>query len=68
MMEDVLKYILLFGVLAVLIWLVGPREVVSPSTGETCVELVNRLWKQKGRSTASEEADFELCRKALRER
>lgn len=56
---------LFFGVLFLLFWLAGPPTIKGPSTGESCVELVNRLWAQrKYRSpTAAEERDLDLCSK-----
>src|SRR5215468_4843203 len=37
----------LFAVVVVLIWLFGePNRASGPSTGESCVELVERFWKR----------------------
>jgi hypothetical protein len=55
---------LFFGGIFLLFWLSGPPKVRGPSTGESCVELVNRVFAQrKTRSpTPAEERDMDLCR------
>jgi hypothetical protein len=55
---------LVWGGMFLFFWLVGytPR-IKGPSTGETCVELVNRLFAQRDyrRPTPAEERDMNLC-------
>ena len=60
--------LLFFGVVFLLVWLAGPPTGGGPFTGRDCVEVVDRLWKQRGQHslTPAEEADMEMCRQATR--
>jgi hypothetical protein len=54
-----------FGGMFLLFWLVDyqPR-IKGPSTGESCVAFVDRMFGTGGPRTKGEERDLELCRRA----
>lgn len=62
-MEGLKYMVLFFGGLWLLFWLAGPPTVIKPLTGDTCVEVVNRIWKERhARSpTRAEEIDLKTC-------
>lgn len=57
-----------YAAIFLFLWLAGPPKVTGPSTGESCVELVERLWKTKRLQglTAAEQADADMCHEALK--
>lgn len=67
-MTDFFKFLraaaLFFGVVFLLIWLAGPPKIKGPSTGESCIELVNRLFAQRKYHslTEAEDRDLDLCK------
>jgi hypothetical protein len=54
---------LFFGAIFLLFWLVGPPKTKGPSTGESCLQLTNRLFAQRDRRspTPQEWRDLDLC-------
>jgi hypothetical protein len=74
-MNQGLKYaIIWFGGIAALYFglgaILGHRPPIGPSTGESCVAFVNRVFQETRQSRRSisdqEEIDLDLCREALR--
>lgn len=56
---------LFFGAIFLVLWLVDyPQRMKGPSTGESCVAFVNRVYGQGPSGTAAEKRDLELCRHA----
>jgi hypothetical protein len=61
----------LFAVVVLLIWpFREPNRTSGPSTGESCVELVERFWKRPRHRplTPVERQDMERCHDVLKER
>lgn len=52
-----------FGAIFVVVWLTGGPRHQRPITGETCVDVINRIYT-KGRSyrpTPAEQLDLDAC-------
>lgn len=54
-----------FGAIFMLLWLTGGPRHQRPITGETCVDVINRIYAE-GRSyspTPAEQLDLDMCGK-----
>jgi hypothetical protein len=65
-----LAVVIFNAVVLALVWLTGPPKIKPLRTGTTCVEIIDRIFKNRNShtTTPAEEADMDDCREALRDR
>jgi hypothetical protein len=63
-MNQWIAMLLFFAAVFAFIWLSGPPTPKPLLTGATCMEVADRLWKQRGKRslTEADKIDLESCR------